>query len=67
MQRSNKIVRGDNLDITWAAAYLPFVDYAVTDHAFCELLYSSGLAELYGVKVYSLKTLKTLLDNLKCL
>lgn len=65
MLRSNKIVQGDNLDIQWASAYLPFVDYAVTDNAFCELLRSSGLAELYGTKVYSFRTLSDLLDDLK--
>lgn len=67
MLRPNKIVQGDNLDIQWASAYLPFVDYAVTDNAFCELLRSSGLAELYGAKVYSLRTLSDLLDELKCI
>lgn len=64
MQRSNRIVQGDNLDVKWAAAYLPFVDYAVTDHTFCELLYSSGLAKQYGAKVYSFRTLTELLDEL---
>lgn len=65
MQRQNKIKQGDNLDVQWAAAYLPYVDYAVTDHAFCTLLNSSGLAEHYGTKVYSFRTLKELLAELK--
>jgi len=65
MQRSNKIERGDNLDTVWAAAYLPFVDYTVTDNAFCELLQNSGLAKQYGTKVYSDKTLSSLLMDLK--
>ena len=64
MQHSNRIVQGDNLDVKWAAAYLPFVDYAVTDHTFCELLHSSGLAKQYGTKVYSFRTLNELLDEL---
>lgn len=67
MQQPDKIKQGDNLDTVWAAAYLPFVDYAVTDNAFCELLQTSGLAELYGTKVYSFKTLRNLLDDLSCL
>lgn len=65
MQRPNKIQPSDNLDIQWAAAYLPFVDYAVTDDACRRLLQDSGLTELYGTKVYSLKTLKDLLENLR--
>ena len=67
MQRPNKIQNGDNLDVEWAAAYLPFADYAVTDDAFCKLLQSSGLAEQYHTKVYSFKTLTPLLDELKIL
>lgn len=65
MQRSNKIQDGDNLDTIWAAAYLPFVHYAVTDNAFCALLESSGLADHYGTKVFSHKTLRVLLEELK--
>lgn len=65
MQRSDKIKKGDNLDTTWAAAYLPFVHYAVTDNAFCALLQSSGLAEYYGTKVFSHKSLHNLLEDLK--
>lgn len=65
IQRSNKIQDGDNLDTIWAAAYLPFVHYAVTDNAFCALLESSGLADHYGTKVYSHKTLRGLLEELK--
>lgn len=65
MQRSDKIKNGDNLDTIWAAAYLPFVHYAVTDNAFCALLGSSGLAEHYDAKVFSHKTLRGLLEELK--
>lgn len=65
MQRPNSIKHGDNLDVQWAAAYLPYVDYAVTDHAFCTLLNNSGLAEQYGTKVYSFRTLGSLLGELK--
>ena len=65
MQRPDKIKNGDNLDTIWAAAYLPFVHYAVTDNAFCALLQNSGLAEHYGTKVYSHKSLRSLLDKLK--
>ena len=64
MQRQNKIKNSDNLDITWASAYLPFVVYAVTDTAFCDLLNQSGLAELYGTKVYCFKTINKLLEQL---
>lgn len=65
MQRSDKIKNGDNLDTIWAAAYLPFVHYTVTDNAFCALLQSTGLAEHYGTKVFSHKSLKGLLEELK--
>ena len=68
MQRPNKIKHSDKLDITWASAYLPFVDYAITDGKFCDLLNSSGLADLYGTKVYKFKTLCDLvyeLDNIE--
>lgn len=65
MQRSDKIKNGDNLDTIWAAAYLPFVHYAVTDNAFCALLQNSGLTEHYGTKVFSHKSLKGLLEELK--
>lgn len=65
IQHSNSIKHGDDLDVQWAAAYLPYVDYAVTDHAFCTLLNSSGLAEQYGTKVYSFRTLGLLLGELK--
>ena len=65
MQRSDKIKNGDNLDTIWAAAYLPFVHYAVTDNAFCSLLGSSGLAEHYDVKVFSHKTLRGFLEELR--
>lgn len=52
------------MDTVWAAAYLPFVDYFVTDNGFCRLLNDSGLAEKYGAKVYSLKSIDLLLDVL---
>lgn len=65
MQRQNKILHSDNLDITWASAYLPFVDYAVTDTAFCNLLNESGLVDLYGAKVYCFKSLNNLLELLE--
>lgn len=64
MRRPNKIQQGDVLDTVWAAAYLPFIDYAVTDGAFCDLLHESGLADQYGVKVYTFKTLDLLLKEL---
>jgi hypothetical protein len=64
MQRANKVKQGDNLDIKWASAYLPFVDYAVTDNNFCDLLNQSGLSEQYGTKVFCFKTLDELLKNL---
>ena len=65
MQRQGNIYKGDVLDTVWAAAYLPFVDYAVTDKAFCKLLNSSGLAEQYKTKVYSMETLSQLIEELK--
>lgn len=65
MQRSNTIKQGDNLDVQWASAYLPYVDYAITDHAFCTLLNNSGLAQQYETKVYSFRSLRELLEELK--
>ena len=65
MQRTNQICPGDTLDTMWAAAYLPFVDYVVTDNDFCNLLNDSGLADLYNTKVYSMRLLKELLLELK--
>ena len=65
MQRQNKISQSDYADIKWASAYLPFVDYAVTDIAFCNLLNKSGLAELYGTKVHCLKTLGDLFKEIE--
>ncbi|MBQ9933219.1 MAG: hypothetical protein IJO69_05230 [Ruminiclostridium sp.] len=65
MQRDKKVSSGDNLDTVWAAAYLPFVDYAVTDTDFCTLLQTSGLADLYGTKVFCFGTLSTLIETLK--
>lgn len=64
MQRSNNIIHSDDLDITWASAYLPFVDYAVTDIKFSNLLNNSGLSKKYNTKVYNMKTLKDLLNEL---
>lgn len=64
MQRPNKIKKSDNLDIQWASAYLPIIDYAVTDNDFCNTLQKTGLAEMYKVKVYSLNTLQQLIDDL---
>ena len=65
MHREKAVLHSDNLDIQWAAAYLPFIDYAVTDNACCQLLQDSGMAELYGTKVYSFKTLASLLTELE--
>jgi len=67
MRRKKTVLHSDNLDIQWAAAYLPFVDYVVTDNACYRLLQESRLAERYGTKVYSFKTLESLLDELACL
>lgn len=64
LQSDKKIVQGDYMDTIWAAAYLPFVDYFLTDDAFCRLLNESGLAEQYGARVYSLKTIDSLLIEL---
>ena len=64
MQRPNKIKHSDLLDILWASAYLPFIDYAVTDDDFCKLLNESGLAKEYGVKIYSFKNLRGLINEL---
>lgn len=64
MQRSNKIVRGDRLDALWASAYLPFVDYVITDHAFSMLLIESSIAETYNTEVYSMRNFRTMIDSL---
>lgn len=64
MQRSNKIIPSDNWDIIWASAYLPFVDYVVTDEKFNKLLSDSGLLNQYNTKSYSMKTLRNLINEL---
>ena len=65
MQRSNKICDGDHLDTTWAVAYLPFIDYAITDASFCETLYELGIPELYGTKVYSFRSLEQFIQDIQ--
>ncbi|MCR4719212.1 MAG: hypothetical protein K5768_06240 [Firmicutes bacterium] len=65
LQRPNMIIDSDVLDIKWASVYLPFIDYAVTDKSFCNLLQASGLADRYGTKVYSFNTLNDLLNELE--
>ena len=65
MQRQNNIKNSDNLDIKWASAYLPYVDFAVTDKDFCRVLNDTGIAKQYGVKTYCLSTLHELLYELK--
>lgn len=67
MQRSNKIIPSDNWDIIWASSYLPFVDYVVTDVKFNTLLNNSGLLIQYNTRGYNMKTLKDLLNDLKCI
>ena len=67
IQRPNQIKHGDNLDVQWAAAYLPFMDYIVADNDFCSLLHNSGLAQQYGVNAYCPRTLTTLLHTLESL
>lgn len=62
MQRHNKIVQGDYLDTKWASAYIPFIDYAVTDNDCCNLIQNSGLANQYNTKVFSLKTINELIS-----
>ena len=67
MQQGKKIEDGDRLDTVWAAAYLPFIDYALTDINFCDLLQSTGLSKQYNVQVYSVKTLCKFISKLKVL
>lgn len=65
MQRTKEVVPSDYMDVTWAAAYLPFVHYTVTDSTFCDLLIKSDLAKEYDAKVYSFRTLSCLVDELE--
>lgn len=55
----------DVMDDIWAAAYLPFTDYAITYNDFCTLLQSAGLASQYGVQVYSMSTTNDIIKGLK--
>ena len=64
MQRQNKIIHSDKLDVEWASAYLPFVDYAITDDNFRKTLKNTGLSEKFGVKVFSMKTIQNLIESL---
>lgn len=65
MQRQNKILKSDNLDVKWASAYLPYVDFVITDTNFCKTLNETKLAEQYNVKTYSMSTLHELINELK--
>lgn len=65
MHKDKKICGSDHLDTVWAAAYLPFVTHAFTDNAFCDLLEESGIAEMYNTKVYSMKTIDKLIEELQ--
>ena len=67
MQSADKIVDGDNLDTVWAAAYLPFINYAITDSRFCTLLETTGLTEKYSTNVYSMKTLDEFIGDMETL
>ena len=67
MCRPGKIIRGDYLDISWASAYLPFVDYAITDKKFCSLLNQCGLLDLYKTKVHDFNSIDKLLEELMML
>ena len=60
--RPNKIKSGDYLDIKWASAYLPFVDYAITDNAFCEAIKNLKLDNYCKTQVYSLQTIDDLVN-----
>jgi len=62
--KNRKNAIGDYQDTEWAAAYLPFVDYAITDRSFCSLLEKCNLPNIYGTKVYSIKTIKNLINDL---
>ena len=64
LQRPNKIKHSDNLDALWACAYLPFVDFAITDGAFCKLLNDSKLADTYNTKVYDFSTIASLIEDI---
>lgn len=64
IQRPDKFKRGDNLDVLWACAYLPFVDFAITDSSFCRLLNDSGLANTYNTKVYDFSTIESLIEDI---
>ena len=65
MCKDKKILGSDHLDTVWAAAYLPFVTHAFTDNAFCDLLEESGIAKMYNTKVYSMKTIDKLIEELQ--
>ena len=65
MCKDKKILGSDHLDTVWAAAYLPFVTHAFTDNAFCDLLEESGIAKMYNTKIYSMKTIDKLIEELQ--
>ena len=62
--RPNKFKSGDNLDIRWVSAYLPYVDYAITDNAFCEAIKCLKIDDYYKTQVYSLQTINEFVDVL---
>lgn len=55
----------DRNDILWAAAYLPFTDLCFTDRALCHLLNDTVLPGQLSTKLFSVKTFRIFLDELK--
>ena len=62
-----KLNPSDSQDTENAAAYLPYVDYFVTDKALCILIRELELDKQYNTKVLSMMDIKALLLELRSL
>ncbi|MEN6635712.1 MAG: hypothetical protein ABFC56_07680 [Clostridiaceae bacterium] len=60
-----KLLGSDAQDIQNASAYLPYVDFFVTDKSLCNTIKALEIDSLYGAKVYAMKDLTSLLFDLR--
>ncbi len=60
-----KFEPGDYVDIVNASRFLPYCNYYITDNKMCRILKELEIDKRYNVKIYSLKTINDLIDELK--
>lgn len=56
---------GDRQDTINASCYLPYCNYYFTDNAMCKILKELNIDKKYNVKIYSFKSIKEFLIELK--